>query len=990
MLDRLRQKKSPKKVLEAFKRAFSWFSYNNNSESHDRHFLTTSNDKNYEEEYESKLNECNDYCEAEDQFPYPLFPDKNVSAIDLQDTVDTTNKVERNKPKDVLIKSPKNEETNAFMHTKQSSLEQPHTLDKNQKKEKKDGAASIRNYLLRTLTKSWRRKKGSEKNATSHKDNYSNEDTTKTSMTSIDKVVIESRDNETFWEPEEYEGVWSKDDDLMDQECDAKREIGEINRPLKKLNSNYNFLNNVHSPPPKAQISNHTAGVKVISNIQHQLKESSKNNWQEREPFEKRNVAVVFTPKQEQERLSAELQRKNLSATTIQKHYRGHQTRSTFGKNSQRNVKSSSPDQLRVEADYVCLQEVNLSERISSIEKKKDIKHFRRGTINRELETILDLKSTIEFQNKNNAASKIQKEYKMHCMKKSSHISVVEQRLGWMNKRLVDQHDYDYSNEQDSLDSKSTRFLSMRNAWREKRLTLPKQKWVGNISNIDSEMSTISNNKKTLVKNLRNFVDKTKRFPKSSPMHSTSMVLKPSSLETIRGIDNEISLKGIENANESPDENSVDIKGDIYNWSDWSSDDYSSDEDHITDKIPTVISEKKVESSQNIPLVYKTLKEKNNKIMSQETLINSNLKNIFEIDRKIIENSYLEEKSKHIPSKKLFDVSTSNNWSEIDPKFHQVGVGAKIQHRVVGLNEVDQDVNYKFDKDEDTYRLEILLKEFFNFIDIPMSDTQLQNICKKSANDFESLHELLSSLEAQYRVHPRDIEFLKFASNLKHPSTIDIKVIEARDLISVDPFPFSSDPYVVLSVGDVTTKTTTIANCINPIWMENFTLSIEEESNIISLSLKVMDDDVNGNTNSPTFLGQATIHLCSLPNGEKKYVEIPLSGVESGILVLELTLKLTSAHAIRKIATSVNELASESKHSIYDGIRLCIPFNPPSDFEEERKEKISKNGGILDCIDSVSTLDVVGWVEIQILEARDLIAADPYPFTSDPYVLLRL
>ncbi|XP_038691205.1 protein C2-DOMAIN ABA-RELATED 11-like [Tripterygium wilfordii] len=68
---------------------------------------------------------------------------------------------------------------------------------------------------------------------------------------------------------------------------------------------------------------------------------------------------------------------------------------------------------------------------------------------------------------------------------------------------------------------------------------------------------------------------------------------------------------------------------------------------------------------------------------------------------------------------------------------------------------------------------------------------------------------------------------------------LKVVVAQGKDLVIRDFR--SSDPYVVMKLGDQTAKTKVINSCLNPVWNEELTLSLKEPVGV--LSLEVFDKD---------------------------------------------------------------------------------------------------------------------------------------------------
>ncbi|CAJ2677257.1 ADP-ribosylation factor GTPase-activating protein AGD12-like [Trifolium pratense] len=84
--------------------------------------------------------------------------------------------------------------------------------------------------------------------------------------------------------------------------------------------------------------------------------------------------------------------------------------------------------------------------------------------------------------------------------------------------------------------------------------------------------------------------------------------------------------------------------------------------------------------------------------------------------------------------------------------------------------------------------------------------------------------------------------------------TLKVKVVQGTNLAIRDMM--TSDPYVVLKLGEQTVQTTVIKSNLNPIWNEELTLSVPQQYGTISL--KVFDQDL---FSADDIMGEADIDL---------------------------------------------------------------------------------------------------------------------------------
>ncbi|PKI71489.1 protein C2-DOMAIN ABA-RELATED 11 isoform X4 [Punica granatum] len=121
----------------------------------------------------------------------------------------------------------------------------------------------------------------------------------------------------------------------------------------------------------------------------------------------------------------------------------------------------------------------------------------------------------------------------------------------------------------------------------------------------------------------------------------------------------------------------------------------------------------------------------------------------------------------------------------------------------------------------------------------------------------------------------------------------------------------SSDPYVVLKLGNQTAKTKVISSCLNPVWNEELTLSLSEPVGV--LHIEVFDKD---RFKADDKMGHAQVNLQPIVSAAR----------------LRQILKLSSGETtLRKVAPdSENCLVRESSITFVNGevvqdvyLRLC-------------------------------------------------------------------
>ncbi|XP_073298818.1 uncharacterized protein [Primulina huaijiensis] len=156
---------------------------------------------------------------------------------------------------------------------------------------------------------------------------------------------------------------------------------------------------------------------------------------------------------------------------------------------------------------------------------------------------------------------------------------------------------------------------------------------------------------------------------------------------------------------------------------------------------------------------------------------------------------------------------------------------------------------------------------------------------------------------------------------------IHVTVVEGKDLVVKDKMG-KSDPYVQLQYGKVIQRTKSVSHSSNPIWNQKF--EFDEIGGGEYLRIRCTDE-----TFSDENIGSARVNLEGLVEGSIRDVCIPLEKVSSG----ELQLQIEAV----KVADTENSKGSHASSSANS------------------------------------------WIELVLIEARDLVAAD-LRGTSDPFV----
>ncbi|XP_071964600.1 multiple C2 and transmembrane domain-containing protein 1-like isoform X3 [Antedon mediterranea] len=184
---------------------------------------------------------------------------------------------------------------------------------------------------------------------------------------------------------------------------------------------------------------------------------------------------------------------------------------------------------------------------------------------------------------------------------------------------------------------------------------------------------------------------------------------------------------------------------------------------------------------------------------------------------------------------------------------------------------------------------------------------------------------------------------------------VTVTILEGRNLIPMDDNGLS-DPYIKFKLGSEKYKSKVENKTLNPHWMEQFDLHLyDDQSNILELS--VWDKDVGAKDD---IMGRAAIDLNELKKEVTHNIEQELED-GAGIICLLLTISGTSG------GEAVSDL---SNHKVDPNLRRDLI------------ERYSLRGSLKDIKD-------VGWLQVKVIRAQNLTAAD-LGGKSDPFCVLEL
>ncbi|XP_064650930.1 multiple C2 and transmembrane domain-containing protein 1-like isoform X5 [Lineus longissimus] len=186
-------------------------------------------------------------------------------------------------------------------------------------------------------------------------------------------------------------------------------------------------------------------------------------------------------------------------------------------------------------------------------------------------------------------------------------------------------------------------------------------------------------------------------------------------------------------------------------------------------------------------------------------------------------------------------------------------------------------------------------------------------------------------------------------------SVVTIVLVEGYNLLPMDDNGLS-DPFVKFKLGGEKYKSKWKPKTLHPKWREQFDLYMYDEQTS-QLELTVMDYDIGGKND---LMGRAVIDLADLEREVTHTIEQPL---EDGAGVIKLLLTISG--------TQGSETISDLSNFVH---------NPME------REEIVRRYGILN---SLKHFKDVGWLQVKVIKAQGLAAAD-LNGKSDPFCVLEL
>ncbi|NXV01935.1 MCTP1 protein, partial [Cettia cetti] len=185
---------------------------------------------------------------------------------------------------------------------------------------------------------------------------------------------------------------------------------------------------------------------------------------------------------------------------------------------------------------------------------------------------------------------------------------------------------------------------------------------------------------------------------------------------------------------------------------------------------------------------------------------------------------------------------------------------------------------------------------------------------------------------------------------------VSVTLIEGRELKAMDANGLS-DPYVKFRLGHQKYKSKIVPKTLNPQWREQFDFHLYEERGGI-IDITVWDKDVG---KKDDFIGRCQIDLSTLSKEQTHKLEMPLEEGE-GYLVLLVTLTASAAVTISDL--SINSLE-----------------------DQKEREEILKRYSPMMMFHNISD---VGFLQVKVIRAEALMAADVTGKNSDPFCVVEL
>ncbi|NWU93984.1 MCTP1 protein, partial [Upupa epops] len=185
---------------------------------------------------------------------------------------------------------------------------------------------------------------------------------------------------------------------------------------------------------------------------------------------------------------------------------------------------------------------------------------------------------------------------------------------------------------------------------------------------------------------------------------------------------------------------------------------------------------------------------------------------------------------------------------------------------------------------------------------------------------------------------------------------VSVTLIEGRELKAMDANGLS-DPYVKFRLGHQKYKSKIVPKTLNPQWREQFDFHLYEERGGI-IDITVWDKDAG---KKDDFIGRCQVDLSTLSKEQTHKLEMPLEEGE-GFLVLLVTLTASAAVTISDLSVNLLEDPKEREE-------ILKRYSPMSMFHNIKD---------------------VGFLQVKVIRAEALMAADVTGKDSDPFCVVEL
>ncbi|XP_061166679.1 multiple C2 and transmembrane domain-containing protein 1-like isoform X2 [Saccostrea echinata] len=183
---------------------------------------------------------------------------------------------------------------------------------------------------------------------------------------------------------------------------------------------------------------------------------------------------------------------------------------------------------------------------------------------------------------------------------------------------------------------------------------------------------------------------------------------------------------------------------------------------------------------------------------------------------------------------------------------------------------------------------------------------------------------------------------------------VNIVLVEGHNLMAMDDNGLS-DPYVKFKLGQEKYKSKHKLKTLNPRWLEQFSLRIFDDQSK-TLDISVYDHDLR----SDDFMGRATIDLSEI---EKERTHTIVKELEDGAGTIKLLLTISGTQGAETITDLINYTTNTKE-----------------------RDDLFRSYGIFN---SFKNLKDIGWLQVKVIKAQGLMAAD-IGGKSDPFCVLEL